>query len=227
MQRLSCGSIVTPCASAAASRSSSVERLARLERRPCRGGGPCRSARRGRRRRAWRACRRRTWPCRRSWSRRRSRCRARSSYQVWPSASNWLEPCRKAVMTSSAYSSPPGSGSSLPARVVAAVLGHQAHRARAPRPHRVAVRVADRQRRSVKTLPCLTCLDAAQHLAGVEEVERPDLVVVAPAAPVARGVRQQVVKRRGLRRVGHGPAPLLGGFWHEPPPKKAYHDVGW
>ena len=89
-------------------------------------------------------------------------------------------------------------------RVVAVPCGlvddHLALRGEAGRPHRVALGIADESLEGVHlTRP--DAADTAQHLVGGEEVERTDLVVVAPAAPVGGGVRQEVCE---LRCICHG-----------------------
>ena len=68
---------------------------------------------------------------------------------------------------------------------------HQALCTATAGPHRVAGRVAHAHLQCVH-LALLDVLHAAEHLPGIEVVERTDLVVSAPLAPVARRVLEEL-----------------------------------
>ena len=68
---------------------------------------------------------------------------------------------------------------------------HLALRREARRPDRVALGISDESLEGVE-LSGLDGAHAAQHLVVREEVERPHLVIVAPAAPVLRSIGQEV-----------------------------------
>ena len=170
---------------------------------PCRGAGPCRSARRGRRRPS-RAIgstrglvhRRRSWCGRRSRSRACRRTRRGPARRTASSPAGTSSRCRR---RSAGRRGTPGAPS--PSQVPSSSTFCRSI-AGAARPQRVAGAVGaahlDLQGEHVAGADVL---DPAQHLLGVQVVQRAELVVGTPLAPVGRRVgTEELVHRRG---VGH------------------------